>query len=87
MIVTNGKMFAKWGAEGVIMFAHKEKHIGGIIKVKDGNARALPSVTNEIFKKLNILNKKELNALSKWTNEKIYNHAKIKIGKIYTKLI
>ena len=34
---TNGKMFAKGGAEGVLLFAHKEKKIGGVIKVKDGN--------------------------------------------------
>ena len=83
---TNGKMFSKGGAEGVLLFAHKEKKIGGIIKVKDGNERALPSVANEIFKKLNILNYEELSRLSKWNNEKILNHAKFKVGEIYTKI-
>ena len=86
MLVTNGKIFAKWGAEGVLMFANKEKKIGGVIKVKDGNERALPSVANEIFKKLSIINKKEKEKLSHWSNQALYNHAKIKIGKIYTKL-
>ena len=84
--ITRGKIFAKGGAEGVLLFAHKEKKIGGIIKVEDGNERALPSVANSIFKKLNLLNKKELRGLSKWTNEKIFNHARINTGKIYTKI-
>ena len=83
---TGGKMFSKGGAEGVLLFAHKEKKIGGIIKVTDGNERAIPSVANEIFKKLEILSKEELAKLSKWSNEKIYNHAKINVGKIYTRI-
>ena len=86
MKVTKGKLFAKGGAEGVLLFAHKEKKIGGVIKVIDGNERALPSIANCIFKKLKILNKEELDNLSKWNNEKIFNHAKINIGKIYTKI-
>ncbi|MDC0194880.1 asparaginase [Alphaproteobacteria bacterium] len=84
MRITNGRIFAKGGAEGVILFIDKDKKIGGIIKVSDGNNRALPSSANEIFKKLNILNKNELKELSKWTNEIISNHANQKIGKIYT---
>ena len=83
---TEGKMFAKGGAEGILLFAHLEKNIGGIIKVNDGNERALPSIANEIFKKFNILNKKELDILSKWSGEIILNHAKEKVGKIYTKI-
>ena len=86
MIETNGRIFSKEGAEGVLIFADKKSKLGGIIKVKDGNSRALPSVANEIFKKLKILNKKEYLKLSMWSNEKIYNHAKIEIGKIYTKI-
>ena len=86
MLATNGKVFSKGGAEGVLLFVHKEKKIGGVIKVIDGNERALPSIANEIFKKLNILNKKELKILSKWTKEKIFNHAQINIGNIYTKI-
>lgn len=86
MTATNGNMFSKGGAEGVLLFAHKKKKIGGIIKVNDGNERALPSIANEIFKKLKILNSNELKKLSKWNNEKIFNHAKINVGKIYTEI-
>jgi len=84
MSATKGKIFSKGGAEGVLLFADKVNKIGGIIKVKDGNERALPSVANEIFRKLKILNKKELDILSKWSNQKLVNHAKIKVGEIYT---
>tara|TARA_B110000196_G_C21096188_1_gene640150 strand:+ start:474 stop:1469 length:996 start_codon:yes stop_codon:yes gene_type:complete len=84
MRITSGRLFAKGGAEGVILFVDKDKKIGGIIKVSDGNNRALPSAANEIFKKLNILNRSELRELSKWTSEVISNHANKKIGKIYT---
>ena len=86
MSASNGKIFSKGGAEGVLLFAHKDKKIGGVIKVKDGNERALPSIANEIFRKLKILNKQELKKLSKWTNEKLSNHANINIGEIYTKI-
>ena len=37
MKITKGKIFSKGGAEGVLLFAHKEKKIGGVIKIKDGN--------------------------------------------------
>ena len=86
MEVTNGKIFCKGGAEGVLLFAHKEKKIGGVIKVCDGNERAIPSIANEIFKKLKILDKNELKRLSKWSHEKIFNHAKLNVGKIYTEI-
>ena len=86
MKITKGKMFSKWGAEGVLLFAHKEKKIGGVIKIKDGNERALPSVANEIFKKLSLINTEETQKLSCWTNQPLMNHAKIKIGNIFTKL-
>lgn len=86
MSATKGKVFSKGGAEGVLMFAHKEKKVGGIIKVIDGNERALPSIANSIFKKLNLIDKNELLELSSWSNEKIYNHAKKKTGNIYTEI-
>ena len=86
MAATEGKIFSKGGAEGVLLFAHKEKKIGGVIKVADGNERALPSVANEIFKELKILNNNELKKLSKWSHQKIFNHANVNVGKIYTKI-
>ena len=86
MRITKGKIFSKGVAEGVLLFAHKEKKIGGVIKIIDGNERALPSATTEIFKKLSLVTKNEQQKLSDWNNQKIYNHAKIKVGRIYAQL-
>jgi len=86
MRITKGKIFSKGGAEGVLLFAHKEKKIGGVIKIIDGNERALPSATTEIFKKLSLVTKNEQQKLSDWNNQQIYNHAKIKVGRIYSQL-
>ena len=86
MRITKGKIFSKGGAEGVLLFAHKEKKIGGVIKIKDGNERALPSAATEIFKKLSLITKNEQRELSDWSNQQIYNHAKIAVGEIYTKI-
>lgn len=84
--ITNGKMFLKGGAEGILLFAHLSKKIGGIIKIKDGNERAIPSVAITVFKKLSLLNKSENQKLSKWNNQIISNHANISVGKIITTL-
>ena len=86
MSITKGKIFAKCGAEGVLLFAHIDKKIGGIIKIKDGNARAVPSTAYEIFKKLSLINANEQKNLYKWGNQELYNHANIKIGKINSNL-
>lgn len=84
---TKGKIFCKGGAEGVFLFSDISKNIGGIIKVIDGNERAVPPIAMKIFKKLNLLNKNEKAKLINWSEKKLLNHAKIKVGKIFAKLI
>ena len=66
------------------MFIHLKKGIFGILKVKDGNERALPSAMYTLLKKFKILNKEELNKFKLWNKTNLYNHAKIKIGSIKT---
>ena len=39
--ISNKKIFCKGGAEGVFLFVHLKKGIFGILKVIDGNERAL----------------------------------------------
>ena len=82
--ISNRKIFCKGGAEGVFLFAHLEKGIFGILKVKDGNERALPSAVYNLFKKLKILNKSELDKFNTWNETNLYNHAKVKVGDIKT---
>jgi len=82
--ISNKKIFCKGGAEGVFLFVHLKKGIFGILKVKDGNERALPSAIYTLMKKFKILNKEELNKFNHWNKSNLYNHAKIKIGNIKT---
>ena len=84
MGISDVKIFCKGGAEGVFLFADLKNNIVGVIKVVDGNERALPSVVFNIFKKLKILNSSNLKKLKKYYNFNIINHAKIKVGSINT---
>ena len=84
--ITKGDIFCKGGAEGVFLFAHIKKGLYGVLKVTDGNARALPSAVFELFKKFNILNKDQQKEYLNYYNPNLYNHAKIKIGTTKTEL-
>jgi len=82
--ISNKNIFCKGGAEGVFLFIHLKKEIFGILKVKDGNERALPSAIFTLLKKFGILTIEELNQFIAWNTTSLYNHAKIKIGSIKT---
>ena len=86
MKISNKKIFCKGGAEGVFLFLHLKKGIFGVLKVVDGNERALPSSIYTLFKKFKILNKEELETFNSWNNFNLFNHAKIKVGDIKTKI-
>tara|TARA_B100000686_G_scaffold335421_1_gene404010 strand:- start:781 stop:1764 length:984 start_codon:yes stop_codon:yes gene_type:complete len=79
---TAGRIFCKGGAEGVILFSDTNKKIGGIIKIIDGNERAIPPITMKIFNKLKLLNLNEKKQLFHWAKPKLFNHANKKIGEI-----
>ncbi len=82
--ISNKKIFCKGGAEGVFLFIHLKKGIFGILKVKDGNERVLPSAVYTLFKQFKILNSSELKKLNSWNKTILYNHAKVKVGSIKT---
>ena len=82
--ISKGNIFCKGGAEGVFLFVHLKKGIFGILKVSDGNERALPSVIYNLCKKFKLLNNSELKQFKLWNNFMLYNHANFKIGKIKT---
>ena len=84
--ITKGRIFSKGGAEGVLLFADFAKKIGGVIKVIDGNDRAIPSITMKIFSQFSLLSNKEEKLLQHWTIEQIYNHNKKNIGQIVAKI-
>ena len=59
-----------------------KKEISGVIKVSDGNERAIPSLIFNIFKKFKVMNNKELYEFKKKYKFNLLNHAKIKIGSV-----
>jgi len=85
MKITKGRVFCKGGAEGVLMFADMKNNYGGIIKVKDGNNRAIPSAAIKLLRKIGSITKLEEKKLQKWCPEILFNHTKKKIGKIECK--
>ena len=84
--ISNKNIFCKGGAEGVFLFVHLKKGIFGILKVKDGNGRALSSAMYTLLKKFRILTRAELDQFNSWNKTNMYNHAKIKVGSIKTKI-
>ena len=79
---SKGKIFCKSGAEGVFLFADFQKEISGVIKITDGNERAIPISILNIFKKFNIMSKVELKNLEKKEKFELKNHAGRNIGRI-----
>ena len=79
---SKGKIFCKNGAEGVFLFVDIQKEISGVIKITDGNERAIPIVIINILKKLKIMSKEELKNLEKKEKFELQNHAGKKIGRV-----
>jgi len=84
MKICKKRIFCKSGAEGVFLFVDLARDIVGIIKVEDGNERAIPSVIFKLLKKLSIINSKEQSEFEKVYNFKLFNHANIEVGSIKT---
>ena len=80
--ITKGRIFCKQGAEGVLLFSDMKNKYGGVLKVKDGNNRAIPAATLSLLKKIGSLNINELNKLKKWNPEILFNHSNKKVGMI-----
>ena len=86
MSISNKKVFCKGGAEGVFLFADLKGGVVGIIKVIDGNERAIPFTVYNIFKKFKIMNNSELKKIEKFYSFQLRNHAKITVGSINSKI-
>ncbi len=79
---SKGKIFCKSGAEGVFLFVDFQKAISGVIKIADGNERAIPIAILNIFKKFKVMSKVELKNLEKKERFELKNHAGRNIGRI-----
>ena len=77
---SKGKIFCKSGAEGVFLFVDIKKEISGVIKITDGNERAIPQIIHKLFQKFKIINKSKLREFEKMYKFELFNHAKILVG-------
>ena len=81
----NSRGISKAGGEavrGIVLKTRKFGLIGIALKIIDGNQRAIEVATMAILNHLDLLRKKEKEALFKYEIEKLYNHRKIHIGDI-----
>ena len=77
-----GKLIAKFGAEGVYCVGVPEKGWGIAVKVEDGNLRALPSITLAVLEQLGLLTVEEKEKLSGYGQRRLTNHRGDLIGEI-----
>ena len=77
---SKGRIFCKSGAEGVFLFVDFQKEISGVIKITDGNERAIPIAILNIFKKFKVMSKVELKNLEKKEKFELKNHSGRNIG-------
>ena len=83
---SKGRIFCKSGAEGVFLFVDFQNEISGVIKITDGNERAIPIAILNIFKKFKVMSKVELKNLEKKERFDLKNHAGRNIGCISLKM-
>jgi len=82
MKVTNGRLVAKVGSDGVYCVGVTKKDIGIAIKIEDGNIKVLPPVVLETLKQLELISNEELEELKRFYIINIKNSQGEKIGEI-----
>lgn len=83
----NGKAVCKVGGEAIRGFGIRKPDgsvIGVVIKVLDGNIRALDSSSMAFLNEMELLTDEENQSLEKYCDPVLKNHRKISVGKIST---
>ncbi|WP_205882089.1 asparaginase [Leeia aquatica] len=75
-----GRWVAKGGADGVQAIAVQHAGYGIAIKIADGNARALHTVTLALLQQLGLLDHPERTALAAWHQPPLHNAAGLTVG-------
>ena len=82
MKVTNDRIVAKIGSEGVYCLALKDGNIGVCIKIADGNERATAPAIMQLLKELDFISKQEFMKLEQWHAPLLKNNSGHPIGRI-----
>jgi L-asparaginase II len=80
--ITNGRVLAKTGAEGVLTAALPDQGLGIALKISDGNARARSSALLVILDHLDTLTNAEKKQLHAHTTPEIVNSRGLIVGEI-----
>lgn len=73
MRTAKGRIIGKSGAEGVFFLGEREIGISVVVKIEDGNNRAIPPVVMSVIEQLNLLTKGEIEALKQYLYPPITN--------------
>jgi L-asparaginase II len=81
MNVTNGRLIAKVGAEGIqCVGVRAPEPLGIALKMVDGSGRATPTVTIAVLNVLGLLTQSERDRLAGYVRTPVYNHRHIETG-------
>ncbi|NEW05445.1 asparaginase [Paenibacillus sp. SYP-B3998] len=80
--VTGGRIIGKMGAEGIFALTIPEQGIGFVLKIEDGNQRAMYPAVVEALKQLNLLNESEVDALASYHTPTVHNWQGTEVGQI-----
>lgn len=78
---TNGRLFAKSGADGVQVIGVRGADVAFAGKVDDGSFRALWPLAIEVLGRLGLLPEAEAQALGQWTERAVHNAAGREVGR------
>lgn len=82
MQITNSKVIAKSGADGIFILTVPNKGMGIVIKAEDGSHRAVFPTVVETLKQLELIDANQLKALKRFHQQDNVNWAGTKVGEI-----
>ncbi|KRE51834.1 asparaginase [Paenibacillus sp. Soil724D2] len=78
--VTKGRIIGKMGAEGIFAITIPEQGLGFVLKIEDGNVRALYPAVVEALKQLSLLSQSEISELASYHTPTIHNWQGTEVG-------
>ena len=80
--VSEGRLFAKIGAEGVYLVGVVGADRGLAIKIDDGNDRAFTPMLARLLQRFDLISDAEVTALGRWASDVITNWDGLEVGRV-----
>ncbi|MCK4857718.1 MAG: asparaginase [candidate division Zixibacteria bacterium] len=78
----HGEVILKVGGEAVELIGILKRGLGVVIKIADGNSRAIGPVIVEVLRQLAVIDADQVKSLAPTARPQLYNQRKIRIGEI-----